>query len=73
MKVKRNCRRQLNIRDVSPSSCVRSLGKNICGNSFFVRYYQRFCVGNWLHQCTSSYTIISDFAVSKSKGVVFDD
>jgi hypothetical protein len=30
-------------------------------------------VGSWLPQCTASCTIISDFAVSKSKGVVFHD
>jgi len=30
-------------------------------------------VGSWLPQCTTSYTIVPDFAVSKSKGVVFDD
>ena len=43
MQVNRNCGRHFNIRDASPSSCARSLGKNICGNWFFVRYYQRFC------------------------------
>ena len=43
MQGKRNCRRHFNIRDASPSSCVKSLGKNICGNWFFVRNYQRFC------------------------------
>jgi hypothetical protein len=43
MQVKLNCRRRFNICDASPSRCVRSLGNNICGNWFFVRYYRRFC------------------------------
>ena len=43
MQVNRNCRRHFNIREASASSCARSLEKNICGNWFFVRYYQRFC------------------------------
>jgi hypothetical protein len=30
-------------------------------------------VGSWLPKCRASYTTVSNFAVSKSKGVLFDD
>jgi hypothetical protein len=52
---------------------VQGVQKRILVETGLLLHITKGVVGSWLPECTAPYKIVSDFALAKSKAVVFDD